>query len=62
MPIALGAVVSEFAEAVRRRVREAREALAEAETEGDAYGAAVAADELDDVLRLARLHGVDPDA
>ncbi|MEV4502317.1 hypothetical protein [Streptomyces klenkii] len=60
MPIALGAAVSEFAEAMRRRLRQAREALAAAESDGDAYEIAVAEDELEDALRLARSHGLDP--
>ncbi|QLE75389.1 hypothetical protein FGW37_30800 [Streptomyces rectiverticillatus] len=59
MPIAPGAAVSEFAEAMQKRVRRARKALAEAESAGDAYETAVAADELEDALRLARAHGVD---
>ncbi|MEH6379361.1 hypothetical protein V7793_34230 [Streptomyces sp. KLMMK] len=59
MPIAPGAAVSEFAEAMQQRVRQARKALEEAESAGDAYEIAVAADELEDALRLARAHGVD---
>ncbi|MCQ8770582.1 hypothetical protein [Streptomyces telluris] len=59
MPIAPGAAVSEFAEAMQQRVRQARKALEEAESAGDAYETAVAADELEDALRLARAHGVD---
>lgn len=51
--------MSAFAEAMRERVREAREALEAARADGDAYATAVAADELDDALRLARAHGVD---
>ncbi|ARZ72012.1 hypothetical protein M1P56_14130 [Streptomyces sp. HU2014] len=54
--------MSVFAEAMRQRVRDARAALALARAEGDAYGTAVAADELDDALRTALRHGVDPDA
>ncbi|MFF7726784.1 hypothetical protein [Streptomyces sp. NPDC008001] len=54
--------MSEFTEAMQRRVRQAREALAAAESAGDAYECAVAEDELEDALRLARAHGVDPDA
>ncbi|MCD9194335.1 hypothetical protein [Streptomyces albireticuli] len=54
--------MSVFAEAMRQRVRDARAALALARAEGDAYGTAVAADELDDALRTAHRHGVDPDA
>lgn len=47
-----------FAEVMRARVRETRAALAAAREAGDAYAAAVAADELDDALRLARANGV----
>ncbi|GAA0483111.1 hypothetical protein ACFQ2B_32155 [Streptomyces stramineus] len=53
--------MSVFAEAMRQRVRDARAALAAARAAGDAYEAAVAEDELEDALRLARCHGVDPD-
>ncbi|WP_406858935.1 hypothetical protein ABZO31_01285 [Streptomyces sp. HUAS MG47] len=50
-----------FGEAVRQRVRAARSRLEEARAAGDAYDAALAEDELDDALRLARKHGIDPD-
>ncbi|MGW3974707.1 hypothetical protein ACWEFD_36195 [Streptomyces ardesiacus] len=40
-------------------MREARASLREALAAEDAYSVAVAQDELDDVLRLARLHGVE---
>ncbi|MDG4536333.1 hypothetical protein [Streptomyces sp. AV19] len=40
----------------------ARSRLAAAQEAGDAYEEAVAADELDDALRIAREHGIDPDA
>ncbi|WP_344020814.1 hypothetical protein [Streptomyces luteireticuli] len=40
----------------------ARARLAAAREAGDAYEEAAAADELDDVLRIAREHGIDPDA
>ncbi|OLZ63175.1 hypothetical protein AV521_39810 [Streptomyces sp. IMTB 2501] len=50
-----------FAEAVRERVREARAALAAALQTEDAYEVAVAQDELDDALRVARRHGIDVD-
>ncbi|MET9643107.1 hypothetical protein ACFZB6_05850 [Streptomyces syringium] len=53
--------MSAFAEAMRERVRDARAALEAAQADGDAYATAVAADELDDALRLARAHGVDTD-
>ncbi|SPE63489.1 hypothetical protein SNS2_4813 [Streptomyces netropsis] len=54
--------MSAFAEAMRERVRDARAALEAAQADGDAYAVAMAADELDDVLRLARAHGVDTGA
>ncbi|WP_043263248.1 hypothetical protein [Streptomyces sp. CT34] len=50
-----------FAESVRERVRAARAAVAVARTADDAYALAVAEDELDDALRIARSVGVDPD-
>jgi len=58
-------VVSGFTEALRERLRAARERLAAALREDDPYETAVAQDELDDALRIARAHGVatgeDPD-
>ncbi|MFC3572591.1 hypothetical protein ACFOZ0_04700 [Streptomyces yaanensis] len=48
-----------FTEAVRERVRKARSALSEAVKAEDAYEVAVAQDELDDALRVARRHGID---
>ncbi|GHC46575.1 hypothetical protein [Streptomyces cinnamoneus] len=54
--------MSAFAEAMRERVRAARAALAAARAAADSYGAAIAEDELDDALRLARAHGVTTDA
>jgi uncharacterized protein (DUF58 family) len=53
--------VGGFAEAVRERVRAARAAVAAALAEGDPYEVAVAQDELDDALRVARRHGIDVD-
>jgi hypothetical protein len=53
-------VVSVFAEAMRQRVRDARGALAAARATGDAYEIALAAEELDDALWLARRYGIDP--
>ncbi|MFF7194653.1 hypothetical protein ACFZAM_13195 [Streptomyces sp. NPDC008079] len=50
-----------FAEAMLERVRVAREAVAAAGRAGDAYALAVACDELDDALRIARANGVDAD-
>jgi hypothetical protein len=52
--------MSGFAEAMRARVREARSALAAALEADDAYVVAVAQGELDDAVRIARRHGVDP--
>lgn len=49
----------EFARDVRRRVREAKQALREAAAEGDFYAADVRAGELDSLLRLAMENGVD---
>ncbi|MFJ8113288.1 hypothetical protein [Streptomyces sp. NPDC096132] len=51
-----------FVEAVRERVREARARLAAALAAEDAYEVAVAEDELDDAMRVARRHGVDVSA
>ncbi|MDX6350935.1 MAG: hypothetical protein QOF84_5725 [Streptomyces sp.] len=58
MAQARGSEESEFANAVRHRVREAHAALAAAIESEDAYAAAVAADEVDDALRIAREHGI----
>ncbi|MEV1069475.1 hypothetical protein [Streptomyces sp. NPDC050263] len=51
-----------FVEAVRERVREARDRLASALEAEDAYEVAVAQDELDDAVRVARRHDIDVDA
>lgn len=51
--------VGGFTEAVRARVRAARAALEVALEDDDVYEAAVAQDELDDALRVARRHGID---
>ncbi|MGW1785941.1 hypothetical protein ACWCQQ_43715 [Streptomyces sp. NPDC002143] len=51
-----------FVEAVRERVREARDRLAAALEAEDAYEVAVAQDELDDAVRVARRHGINVDA
>lgn len=48
----------EFATDLRRRVLEAREALAHAQTDGDHYGADVRAGELVGLQRLAEDHGI----
>ena len=53
--------MSTFAEAVLERVRTARARLEAAQAAGDAYDAAMAEDELEDALRLARKHGIDTD-
>ncbi|MFI7110185.1 hypothetical protein ACIBK9_28010 [Nonomuraea sp. NPDC050227] len=50
-----------FAAAIRRRVDEAAGALRAAEQDGDADAALAAAGGLDEVLRMARAHGVDTD-
>ncbi|MFI0914137.1 hypothetical protein [Streptomyces abikoensis] len=47
-----------FAEAARERVSRAQAALDAAHEAGDAYGMSVAADELEDALRIAREHGL----
>ncbi|MEU2232943.1 hypothetical protein [Streptomyces vietnamensis] len=51
--------MSTFTEAALKRVRAARKRLEAAYAAEDAFEAALAADELDDALRLARKHGVD---
>lgn len=53
--------MSTFAEALLERVRAARARLEAARGAGDAYDAAMAEDELEDALRLARKHGIDTD-
>jgi archaeosine-15-forming tRNA-guanine transglycosylase len=53
---------SVFAEALLERVRQARASLETAVAAEDAYLVAVAQDELDDAVRVARRHGVDVDA
>ncbi|MET8563500.1 hypothetical protein ABZV75_24000 [Streptomyces flaveolus] len=50
---------SVFAEALLQWVRQARGALAAALAAEDAYAVAVAEDELDDAVRMARRHGID---
>ncbi|WP_159052427.1 hypothetical protein [Streptomyces longwoodensis] len=50
-----------FTEAVQERVRAARAALAAALEADDAYQVAVAQDEVDDAVRIARAHGIDDD-
>ncbi|WP_328687725.1 hypothetical protein OHA74_54875 [Streptomyces phaeochromogenes] len=54
--------VGEFAEALLARVREARADLAAAVETEDAYAASVAQSDLDDVVWLARRHGIDIEA
>jgi hypothetical protein len=53
---------SEFAGDLRRRVREARQALEAAKSAGDFYAVDVRTGELESLLRLAMEHGVDVDA
>jgi hypothetical protein len=50
--------VGDFAEGVRRRVRDAREGLRLARESGDPYGAQVFGADLEEMLRLADEHGV----
>ncbi|WP_165956368.1 hypothetical protein [Streptomyces hainanensis] len=52
--------MSAFAEAARERIRAARARVAAAQEAGDVVGEAGAADELEEALRTAREHGVDP--
>lgn len=52
---------SEFASDLRRRVREAREALDAAKAAGDFYAVDVRTGELESLLRLALEHDVDVD-
>jgi len=54
--------VGGFTEAVLERVRAARTALSAAREAEDAYLVAVAQDELDDAVRVARRHGIDAGA
>jgi hypothetical protein len=51
--------VGSYVEAMLERVQEARAGLAVALAAEDAYEVAVAQDELDDAVRLARRSGVD---
>lgn len=50
---------SEFAIDLRRRVREAKQALGEAGADGDFYAVDIRTGELDSLLRLAMENGVD---
>ncbi|MFF2964766.1 hypothetical protein ACFVT1_39175 [Streptomyces sp. NPDC057963] len=50
-----------FADEVRERVRRARARLAEALDAEDAHGAALAEDEVEEALRMAREHGIRTD-
>jgi hypothetical protein len=52
---------SEFALDLRRRVREARQALDQARAEGDFYAVDVRAGELDSLIRVAMENGIDLD-
>ncbi|MFB6720546.1 hypothetical protein ACFCV3_10315 [Kribbella sp. NPDC056345] len=49
---------SQFAGDLRRRVREARQALVDARAEGDFYAVDIRTGELDSLLRLAMENGV----
>lgn len=49
----------EFATDLRRRVLEAKEALAQARADDDPYAADVRLGELDSMLRLAMEHGIE---
>ncbi|MEO3798171.1 hypothetical protein ABGB14_48930 [Nonomuraea sp. B10E15] len=51
-------MVEAFAAAIRRRAGEAADALRTAERDGDAEAALAAAGALDEMLRMARAHGV----
>ncbi|MGW6457598.1 hypothetical protein ACWF94_17060 [Streptomyces sp. NPDC055078] len=50
--------MGEFHEAALERIRRARIGLEAARESGDVFEAAVAADELDDALRIARGHDI----
>lgn len=50
--------MEDFAGGVRRRVREAREALRAAAESGDDYAAQAYADDLAEMMRLAAEHGI----
>ena len=50
--------VGSFAEAARERVRQARARLQAASEADDVYEVSLAADELEDALRVARKHRV----
>ncbi|GAB2900912.1 hypothetical protein GCM10022245_40220 [Streptomyces mayteni] len=52
--------MSTFAEAARKRIRAARARVAAAQETCDPFEEAGAADELEDALRTAREHGVEP--
>jgi len=50
--------VGDFAAVMGRRVEHAREAIRVADESGDEYGLAVHLAELEDLLRVARQHGL----
>ncbi|GAA3376811.1 hypothetical protein GCM10020367_49970 [Streptomyces sannanensis] len=50
--------MSVFADAVRERVRQARADIEAALAAGDAHGAELAREELEDALRLAARHNI----
>jgi hypothetical protein len=55
-----GSSMGEFLDAAVERIRRARIVLEEAREAGDVFEMAVAADELDDALRIAHCHGIVP--
>ncbi|MEQ4721795.1 hypothetical protein [Nonomuraea sp. B19D2] len=50
--------MEDFAGSMRRRLREARQALQAAMESGDAYEMQVRSADLEDILRLAAEHGI----
>jgi hypothetical protein len=50
---------SQFATDLRRRVREAQQALGEAKSDGDFYAVDIRNGELNSLLRMAKENGVD---
>ena len=53
--------MDEFAHGLQERVAETRRSLAAAQEDGDDYGVEVHGEELADLARLAREHGLDVD-
>jgi len=54
--------MGEFVHGLRERVVETRRLLAAAERDGDDYGAEIHGEELANLARLAREHGLDPES